>query len=246
MKIKSIGIVGYGQFGSFIHTLIQKFLPTIDVYIFDPNSPTSADLPLVAKSDVVCLCVPISEYKETIRHLAPLLGNASVVLDVATVKKVTSQWCREYLAEGRYVCTHPMFGPASYRKKGEDINGLRLVVTDKNISEREWNAVESWLTSLGLISIEMTSDEHDKYLAETLFLTHYVAQVITEASFVRTQIDTVSFGFLMDAVESVRDDRSLFADVYRFNPYCTRVLESFKNAEQNVRSVLEKSKIDGE
>lgn len=85
----------------------------------------------------------------------------------------------------------------------------------------------------------MTSDAHDQHLADTLFLTHFIGQTIARAGFTRTEIDTVSFGFLMDAVESVKNDTRLFADVFRYNPYCKETITRLEQAEEETRSILE-------
>jgi hypothetical protein len=77
-------------------------------------------------------------------------------------------------------------------------------------------------------------------LAETLFLTHYVSQIVAKGGFVRTDIDTLSFGYLMDAVESVRGDTELFRDVFAFNPYCQDIIRRFETAEGEVHALLEK------
>ena len=65
-----------------------------------------------------------------------------------------------------------------------------------------------------------------------------MAQVITKAGYKRTEIDTVSFGFLMDAVESVQNDTELFQDVFLFNPYCQKVIDQIDTAEQQVHQLL--------
>ncbi len=94
------------------------------------------------------------------------------------------------------------------------------------------------LERIGLKVLSIQADAHDRMLAETLFLTHYIGQVVTRAGFVRTEIDTVSFGFLMDAVESVKHDTKLFEEVYRFNPHCEATIRRFKTAEDALRDVL--------
>jgi hypothetical protein len=38
----------------------------------------------------------------------------------------------------------------------------------------------------------------------------------------------------MDAVESVKDDQELFADVYRLNPYCEAVAQRLHAAQQAI------------
>jgi prephenate dehydrogenase len=103
-----------------------------------------------------------------------------------------------------------------------------------------YEELQFWVKQLGLVMIEMTAVAHDRYLAETLFLTHYIAQTITAADFVRTTIDTVSFGFLMDAVESVRDDTALFADVFAYNQYCQATIDRLRVATNAVQAELQK------
>ena len=132
-----------------------------------------------------------------------------------------------------------MFGPESYKKHGGDVSGFRIVVTDYALANDQYQLLKNIFATLGFLIIEMTADEHDKRLAETLFLTHYVGQSILKAGFHRTSIDTLSFQFLMDAVESVKDDKALFADVYHFNPYCKEVAERLHSAQEKVFEELQ-------
>mgnify|MGYP000156198446 CR=1 FL=1 len=131
-----------------------------------------------------------------------------------------------------------MFGPESYQKTKKDVTGFRIVVTDKTVSSSDYKKVKKTLSQLGFVILEMTSDEHDKLLANTLFLTHYVGQTMKEAGFLRTDIDTVSFQSLMNAVESVMNDEKLFRDVYDFNPYCKESAERFHDAQEVVQKKL--------
>jgi prephenate dehydrogenase len=132
-----------------------------------------------------------------------------------------------------------MFGPESYKKHNGNVTGFRIVVTDYSLRNDDYQQLKNLFATIGFLIIEMTADEHDQRLAETLFVTHYVGQSILKAGFGRTPIDTLSFQFLMDAVESVKDDTQLFADVYRYNPYCREVAERFHQAQQTVFLTLE-------
>ncbi len=236
--IKSVGIVGYGHFGKFTATLAGRFLPGVAVKVYSrrslPDQETFYSLPEVAACDVVVLCGAISEYEDQLRGLLPHLAPHTVVVDVATVKQHTEALCRRLLLGRRYLCLHPMFGPESYRQRSGDIAGFRVVVTASTLPPKETEEVKQRLTDFGFVVMEMTSETHDQLLAETLFLTHYLGQSIKRAGFGRTHIDTVSFGSLMDAVEAVQYDDQLFADVYRFNPYCKAVIDRLHAAEAGV------------
>lgn len=238
---KTLAIIGYGQFGQFVHGLQQALCPEMDTVVV--TSQTRDDVRVVslaeaAQCDVVVLCVPIHQYETTLATLGPLLDPQTVVIDIATVKEVTEQACRTHLSDRQYICTHPMFGPASYEKSGHSIAGFRVVVTHHTLRAPVYQQLCQWLEEQGLVLIEMEAAAHDRYLAETLFLTHYIAQVIAAADFVRTNIDTVSFGFLMDAVESVRDDADLFKDVYVHNQYCQATIDRLEAAAATVQERL--------
>lgn len=242
MKVDTIGIIGYGHFGTFIAELTERFLPEIEVRVYSRRATADNELffelPQVAACDVVVFCSAIFEYKEQLMTVLPHLAKDTVLIDVATVKKYTTEIFREYASDRHWVSCHPMFGPESYQKTGGDVSGFRVVVTDHTLINDDYVHIKDALTRLGFLVVEMTADEHDTLLAETLFLTHYIAQSIDTAGFGRTDIDTVSFNSLMNAVQSVLGDKQLFEDVYQFNPYCQEVAERFRDAQEQVYSAL--------
>jgi prephenate dehydrogenase len=203
------------------------------------DNKTFFDLKTTAQSDIVILCDGISEYEERLVAVLKYARPETILIDVATVKKYTSELCHKYCEGRRFISTHPMFGPESYKKYKGDISGFRIVVTDYALRNDQYQMLKKQFATYGFSIIEMTADEHDKRLAETLFVTHYIGQSILRAGFTRTEIDTLSFQFLMDAVESVKDDKKLFADVYNYNPYCKAVAERFHAAQEAVYKELQ-------
>ena len=110
----------------------------------------------------------------------------------------------------QFLSMHPMFGPESYAQRYGNVSGFRIVITGHNTPGNIYAAFCDTLTNVGFSIIETTADAHDKDLAETLFLTHYIGQIVAHGGFERSDIETVSFGSLMDAVDSVRHDTGLF------------------------------------
>lgn len=236
--INTVGIIGYGNFGKFLHELGQRFFPQIEFRVHsrrsEPDGKTFFDLKTAAQSDVVILCASIGEYEDRMKEVLEQATPETILIDVATVKKYTSELCHKYCGNRRFISVHPMFGPNSYKKYRGDVSGFRIVVTDYALKNDAYQMLKAQFAAFGFSIIEMTADEHDKRLAETLFVTHYIGRSIVEAGFSRTDIDTLSFQFLMDAVDSVRDDEQLFADVYRYNPYCKEAAERFHVAQEKV------------
>jgi prephenate dehydrogenase len=241
---RSLGIVGHGDFGRFLEMLARHCAPGLSVRVYarkvTPDGVRFFTLEQACQCDVVIIAVSIRAFAEMLGKVLPLLAPGSILVDVNTVKAHPAGLLRETARDVRYVTTHPMFGPYSFEKQGASLKGLRLVVADHTLKQEEMAAAVAWLKGLGLDVMEMTPEAHDRMLAETLFLTHYVAQAVARGGFVRTDIDTLSFGFLMDAVESVKSDTELFRDVFAFNPYCEEIIARFEKAEGEVHALLEK------
>jgi prephenate dehydrogenase len=240
--IRSLGLIGYGHFGAFLHILAQRFIPQVALKVHSPRHTADGTLFFVleevAACDAVILAVPISEYEGVLKRMAPHLGAQTVLVDVATVKQYTGDLVRAAAGARPFVAMHPMFGPESYAKRGGDVGGLRIVVTDNTLSDDGYAYLLARLREVGFSVVEKSADAHDRDLAETLFLTHYIGQVLAQGGFERTDIDTVSFGYLMDAVDSVRHDGRLFEEVCRYNPYCGEVIERFDASDRQVREMM--------
>lgn len=238
----TIGIVGYGSFGKLVHTLLRRFAPEVAVRVHSsraaPDGQTFFSLEDAAATDAVIFCVPIHSFEESLQKVLPHTRPDTVLVDVATVKTYTTEILKRVAGAQPYLATHPMFGPESYEKKNGEVAGLRIVVSGHTMPPAAYGAVVSRLREAGFDVVETTPEAHDKHLAETLFLTHFVGQTIARAGFNRTEIDTVSFGYLMDAMESVRHDTELFKDVFKYNPYCEEVLKRFELAESEVHKLL--------
>ena len=242
MGVETVGIIGYGHFGSFVHELCERFFPDLKIKVHSRHMGEDDDLFVsleeACSCDVIILCGAIREYEAQIKTVASLAPERSILVDVATVKKLTSDLLREHAGNRKFLSTHPMFGPESYKKHQKDIAGFRIVLTDYALTNDEAVQLKNLFAKMGFVVVEMTADEHDRRLANSLFLTHYLAQSITRAGFGRTNIDTLSFQFLMDAVESVIVDEDLFKDVYRFNPYCKDAVDRLHTSLEEVFSEL--------
>ncbi len=251
--IRTVGIVGYGSFGTLLETLIRRFAPGAQIKIHSSRFPAQGgsatggaqkffSLEEAAACDAVVLAVPICAFEATLKKILPHLGPHTVIVDVATVKVHTTEVLKRLAAGRPWLATHPMWGPESYAKTKGDIAGYRIVIVESTLPKAQADALKAFLTQCGFDVVEMSAEAHDKHLAETLFLTHFVGQAVSRGNFARGEIDTVSFGYLMDATESVKHDTALFKDVYRYNPYCEEVLGRFEAAEAEVHALLKETR----
>ncbi len=56
----------------------------------------------VREADLVMLCLPVSQVRETLELIAPDLKEGAVILDTAPVKSEVAQWAKELIPRGRY------------------------------------------------------------------------------------------------------------------------------------------------
>lgn len=242
--MRTVGIIGYGSFGALLAELFLKFAPSIRVRVYSrrkkPDGKKFFSYEETCASDAIFLAVPIPAIESELKKVIRLARRETIIIDIATVKVRTVKLLKKYAKGRAWIATHPMWGPESYKKRKSDVRGLRIVIAEHTLAKAKYQALTKALRGIGFDVVEMTAKEHDKHLAETLFLTHFIGQIISRAGFDRTAIDTVSFGYLMDAVESVRHDTKLFRDVFDFNPFCRKVLKSFSLSEKQVQALLQK------
>ncbi len=244
LSVGSVGIVGHGHFGQLLENFAGRFIPETPVRIFSPERPPDAtrffSLENMAKCDAIVLAVPIRNTEQVLKNLLAHLQPHTVLIDIATIKSYTSAMIKSLAPQQPFISMHPMFGPEAYRTHRENVSGFRIVVTDHNLPGEIYKPFSAKLKSFGFEILHMSAEEHDKLVAESLFLTHTIAQIVSRAGFGRTAIDAPSCGWLMDAVESVSRDTELFLDVYRFNKaHCDAVLERLGQAGQKIQEMLE-------
>lgn len=83
------------------------------------NIPTA-----VSKADVVMLCLPVDEIKNTLEVIAPDLKEGCVVIDTSPVKVGVAEWITQLLPKGRHFVTMtPTINPAYLEDPALGIDG---------------------------------------------------------------------------------------------------------------------------
>ena len=226
----SIGLIGFGRFGQLLHRfLYQKY----HVPIYDPQQQyrplhtnfTFASLEEVCYNPLVILAVPISAIEGLVRVIAKFLPVQTIVMDVCSVKVYPLQILEKYLPTTiEIVGSHPLFGPESVR---ESLRGHKVVLVPRRISPEKYQMIQQFWQDLGVRTIEMDAYQHDKLMAWTLALTHFLGRGLRELPLPETQIATRDFRILKNLVDRVnRDTIQLFQDMHRFNPETRTVRKS--------------------
>ena len=243
-----IGVIGFGRFG---RLTVENLARDFEVQVYTRNtskkeSVAEAGAKLVPLEQacgqkIVVLSVPISSMEATLTQIAPLLKPDALVMDVCSVKVLPVQWMKALLPPGvDILATHPMFGPDS---AAVSLSGHKIVLCPERIAPLRYDAIKQWLNSKGLILLETTAEKHDRQIAVSLALTHFIGRSLSEFKARPMEIDTEGYKRLLHILGVVTNDTwQLFEDMNRYNPYALETRKTFLDAMDKVHERLEKLK----
>jgi prephenate dehydrogenase len=244
--MNKIGLIGFGRFGRLIYQQLKNH-GTITVYEPVPpqrNNPEPAifrSLPEVCNNEFLILSVPVSALSRVVTDISPLLKTGTLVMDVCAVKQYPLEVMKKNLKSGiEVVGTHPLFGPDSVR---ESLQGHVMIVTPGQISSGRLTAFKNFWKELGISVIEMSPQEHDRLMAWTLALTHFLGRALKTLPLPETKVSTRDYQNLIQLMEKInRDTWKLFEDMHRYNPFTTEMRNQLLQAMKDLNTRLEKSK----
>ncbi len=242
-----IGIVGFGRFGRLAATWLGR---DFRVYVACCNHASRAeieaagamalDLDSVCRQKIVVLCVPISAMQAVLAAIGPRLGAGTLVVDVCSVKEQPVQWMRRILPDhARILATHPMFGPDS---AAGGLGGHKIVVWPVRIAAGQYKRIKAYLGRRGLEVMEVDPGRHDREIATSLALPHYIGRALATLGACPLAVDTEGYRRLLRLLEVVENDTwQLFCDMQRYNPHAADQRRAFRRALEKIERRLKGS-----
>lgn len=230
MRRPDFGVIGFGRFGKLLALELSE---RGRVRVTDPRlgqtsgsegQVEAASLPDTCEARVVVFAVPIRALPGALRDAAPHLSPQTIVADTCSVKVWPERWLRAELPpEVEIVATHPLFGPDSV---AEGLADQKVVVVPVRLRHRR--AVSRFLESYGLQVLWTTAEEHDRELARTQALTHWIGRGLERIGASPQALDTVGYRRLLEILHYVsRDSYVLFEDMERWNPFAPETRNRF-------------------
>ncbi|MGB5620727.1 MAG: prephenate dehydrogenase/arogenate dehydrogenase family protein, partial [Desulfobacterales bacterium] len=227
-----IGIIGYGRFGRLTARYLAKDYPVLVCGRRDlppenmPEGVRVASFHDVCNQRIVIPCMPISSFREVLAAAAPLMRPDALVADVCSVKEKPVRWMKAALPETVSILgTHPMFGPDS---ASAGLEGMKIALCRVRIDDNLYVKIVAFLKRSGLTVIETTPEEHDRQIAVSLALTHFIGRSLAAFGAQKLAIDTEGYKRLLHILGVVEHDtRQLFIDMHRYNPYAKEMRTAF-------------------
>ncbi|XP_057968835.1 arogenate dehydrogenase 1, chloroplastic [Malania oleifera] len=248
-----IAIIGFGNFGQFLaktivsqgHTVLahsrsdySRVAQCLGVSFF----PDAHDL-CEEHPDVILLCTSIISTQRVLQSL-PLhrFKRNTLFVDVLSVKEFPRNlFLRNLPGDFDILCTHPMFGPES-GKNGW--NGLTFVYDKVRVGSEDPRVLrcERFLEIFekeGCRMVEMSCAEHDRYAAESQFITHTTGRVLEKLELDPTPISTKGYETLLDLVENTTGDSfELYYGLFMYNKNAMEQLERLDLAFESLKKLL--------
>ncbi len=246
-KNLSYSVIGYGRFGRLWVDILSEHAEVfvhetnVDLFPDEQQNIKFVNLKTALQQDVIFLCIPISTMEEFIRSNASKIAKDSTLIDMASVKSMPVQWMDGVIPEIKHIGVHPLFGPDSY---AENRNNLMIITPSEQYPElgQVWSDI---FASWRLFTKCITPTSHDKSIAYSQGLTHFVGNVLKRMDLPNTDTPTRGYKMLRD-VEAFceHDTAQLFKDMLLYNPESANMFKKFLDATHEVSTHIRRENIE--
>ena len=226
----TIGVYGLGNFGVFwARELVKAGYDVISASrsLKEIDGLTVVDYDTFCKeSDVIFICSSISSFGAVVKEFAENIKENTIIADTCSVKLHPLDVMEKYLQAGQFVATHPMFGPQS------GANGIKdlPIVLDSLGNEGNQRIFEEIFNRMELKIVPMTCDEHDKQVAYSQALTHFLGRCLSKLELQQLDISTYAYKNLLDLVGYIENNSmDLFNDMQTYNSYASKMRKELLN-----------------
>lgn len=239
-----IGIYGYGPFGQFMHKYLVKYFPKYEIIVtsrtlYSICEYVSENDFFTSHIDIIIFCNSIESFDEVIGMIAtkyPSFFENKLIIDTLSVKEYPLEIYKKYNICNNILLTHPMFGPSSV--EDDDLwTNKNFVFYPINIKlHAVFDKFIDFLHFTKCNLILMDPQSHDKYVAESQFITHYISRSLDISD---TPINTTSFDSLLKITTNIKKDTLyLFRGMYHYNKYTKKVLNDIIYSIHKTKNML--------
>ncbi|MBL7852625.1 MAG: prephenate dehydrogenase [Cyclobacteriaceae bacterium] len=130
----------------------------------------------LTEADVVLLTIPVNAIKALLPQILDVVKPDATVIDLGSTKSVIGREVAAHPRRHQYVAAHPVAGTENSGPRAAVrglFNGKVNIICDRELSGEHHRALaENIFSMLGLKTIFMGADEHDKHVAYVSHLSH--------------------------------------------------------------------------
>jgi len=230
-----IGLYGYGRFGKFFCNYLEHYCYNViitDIEKVNHQNYITEDDFFNSSMDIVIFCNSINSFEEVIQKINPTFFTNKLIIDVLSVKEYPFEIYKKYNIQENILFTHPMFGPDT-----KSLENKKFVYYPFNI--KLVNIYDSFMHFLNFLEcdlIKMSPEDHDKYVAESQFVTHFIGRSLNLKD---TPINTVNYSNLLTIVNNVKNDSfELFKGMTLKNKHTIPVIDTIMYSISKLKSIL--------
>ncbi len=243
MSKKVVSVYGYGRFGRlWADILANDFKVKVYSRRGLKDHEVSNGVEIATKEslfdcDVIFFCVAISSFEQVLIDSSAYLKPDTLFVDTCSVKMMPVEWMLKHLPKNSEIIgTHPMFGPDSYNKN----NDLHMVMCDVRTREKNFDFWKNYFMDKRMMVEDMSPLQHDKMVAYSQGITHYIGRVLADLNLQSVSINTLGYEKLLEIIEQTCNDSwQLFLDLQKFNPYTKEMRRNLQHSLDKIHEALE-------
>lgn len=204
-----VGVVGLGLIGGSIARDLRAQI-NVNVYGVDRNEvhcKKAMELGLVHEiasigdvtldADVIIIATPVDVIELLLPQILDAIGPDTVVIDVGSTKSDICKIVKDHKNREQFVAAHPLagteFSGPEAALKGLFVEAKNIICERKQSSEKALETALKVFESMGMKTIFMTAEEHDRHLAYVSHLSH-----------------VTSFSLGLTVLEIEKDEKQIF------------------------------------
>lgn len=192
---------------------------------------TNNNIEATKDADIIIFSVPIEYMVETIKDVAPHAKKGSLLVDVTSVKKPTTEALIDSKPDDVEILpTHPMFGP-----RVPSLDGQVVILTPPKIGGKWYKRVHKYLEDNNTRIVISTPDEHDKTMSVVQGLTHF-SYISIASTIMKLQISVKKSRQFASPVYNLMLD--MISRIVSQNPYLYYSIQKSNDQTQHARSEL--------
>lgn len=267
MDFQKIGFIGLGLIGGSIAKTIKRIHPATTMIATAGHRSTILeayedhtiinrellDISEFSDCDIIFLCCPVKKNIEYLEALKPIIKDCCILTDVGSVKTDIHEEVIRLEMEKHFIGGHPMTGSekTGYANATSYLleNAYYILTPSGETSMEQLTQFQSFIDSLGAITMTLNYQEHDHATASISHLPHIIAanlvNLIAEIDNEEEVMKTIAAGGFKDITRIASSSPIMWQNICLSNgPQIVRLIDAFVELLSQTKTMIEKKDAD--